>query len=169
MRYRHNEVTANPETRLILSRHIRCLLLVSATAWGLPLTSAAAVAIDEKPLSALIGDLQRISPAERDETLSGIDAEMAAASQMQQEKKREWLRQQWAELTVEQRGQLRAQIREHRQRQHEERQRPQSPLPEPVRDERPQKLSPEERQEFRQWMHERRNDAGLRDDVGNRR
>lgn len=61
---------------------------------------------------------------------------------------------QMAGLSPEQRQELRNQIREHRERTREEYRDMRRPPP-PAYEPRQQRLSPDEREEFRQWMRER--------------
>lgn len=124
--------------------------------------------IGETAAPARIVKLQHMSPGERDETIRAFIEQLRQAPEPVRAEKRQWLKQQWSALSPDERDQLRNQVREHwrrmppeqRQRLREERrldpQRPEPAFDYPGRQEyRPQRLSPDERQEFRQWMRER--------------
>ena len=144
---------------IICCHTMRSLVLVAASVWSLALPSVVRAAIENNPLPVLIVDLQDLPQAEREKQIQNLDNEIASASAVERHKKRQWLRRQWAELTSEQREQLREQIREHRQRMREQQQRAQNIAPISVDSAntmaRQQSLSPQERQEFRQWMRAR--------------
>lgn len=166
--------TVSLEKILTTPRIIRRFLLATACAWGLTSISVKA-AMGDEPLPVLISRLQYMSPDQFDELFRTFNEELAQASEPVREQKRQWLKQQWAALSPEQRDQLRSQVREHwrgmtpEQRQHlrEVRQSTNSAnAAEEQQEVRPQRLSPDERQEFRQWMHERRGPGGGGDRGG---
>lgn len=139
------------------------LLLATACAWGLSATTVQATGVWHPSPP----DLRQMSAAERDEMLRGFFDDITQR-RIEGEQKRRWLRQQWAALSPDERDQLRNQIREHwRHMTPEQRRRlrdvqySDQPEPEaggavPDRPEvRMQRLTPDERQEFRQWMRGR--------------
>ena len=145
-------------------RVIHRLLLAVACVCGLSSTGARA-AMGDQPLPVLTGELQHMLPNTRNETLLGRGDEFFHAFGPECELKRQWLKQQWASLSPEQREQLRLQVREHWQRMSPEqrqylREVHQDSLPfngaGRQEMERQQRLSPGERQEFHHWMRERR-------------
>lgn len=130
---------------------------------------AVLAAMGESILQAPCIDPRAMSPNERNEKIRSFIDDMAQASRLEREQKRQWLKQQWAGLSPDERDQLRNQIREHwRRMTPEQRQRlrevqysdQQTSEPEVAgsghQEVHPQRLTPDERQEFRQWMRERR-------------
>ncbi len=150
-------------------RIIRRLLIATACAWGLSSTAVRAE-IGDEPLPALVGELQQMSPEERDKKIRGFGEALTQGSDAEREDKRQWLKQQWVALSPEQRERLRDQVREHRQREREDRrsERNGERSDEARRDtsygrdrqQQPQRLAPEDRDEFRQWMRERHGRRG---------
>ncbi len=101
-------------------RIIRQLLLATACAWGMSSMAAWGTTMDEASLPGLIGELQVMSPDEREQRLRSFRSDIRSASPQERLSKRNRFRAQWAALSPEQREQLRNQIREHRQRRTEE-------------------------------------------------
>jgi hypothetical protein len=144
-----------------------CNLLRLATLAVWLVSGVAVAAVGDEPLPNLLGQLREMSPIERDDVLRKMSEEIQQAPPEVREQKRQWMKDQWVALTPEQRQQLRSQIRDHWQRispdQHpqfrEERRDTSGQTSEyiaPRPDEgRAPRLSPEDRQQFRDWLRER--------------
>lgn len=154
---------------------IRSMLRLSACICGLSSSSAFAV-VDDKPLPILFGELRGMSPLQRGETLHVISLEVARSSPGLRVYRHTWMKEQWADLSPEQREQLRSQIRDHWQRMTPEQRRMKREERRAAADEHggrreegavpqddavhPEHMSPEDRQQFRQWMREQRGRGG---------
>lgn len=158
------------ETVLAPLRILHLLLFATACGWGTSSFAVRGTPISNEPLLQLIGELQHMSPDQRDETFRGFDEELAQASAPEREQKRQWLKLQWAALSPEQRELLHRQVLEHWQRmspeQREQTRQAHSSLNQQRLDPSqnsaggqeycPPRLSPDQRQEFHHWMRVRR-------------
>lgn len=132
------------EIKLTSHRVLRRLLFVTACAWGIASVTASAAILEAETRSARI------------EMIPVTDGPRF----LKDDSRQGWMKIQWAGLSPEQREQMRNQVREHRQRTREEFRRDErrdvyrAPPVDPSGG-RPQRLSPDEREEFRQWMRER--------------
>jgi hypothetical protein len=154
------------ETILTPLRILRFLLFASACGWGTSSFAVKETMMGDETLPQLIEELQHMSPDQRDKTFQGFNEELARASALELKQKRQWLKQQLAALSPEQRDLLHRQVLEHWERLtpeqlerireiHQQRTRPSDDNP--GRQEYcPPRLSPDERQEFHQWMRIRR-------------
>ena len=131
-------------------RALRRLLFVTAYAWGIASGTAGAAILDEVETRSVRID---IVPAVEDTRVAKDDSREGRM------KPEGLIKTQWAGLSPEQREQMRNQVREHRQRSREEFHRDErrdahrAPPSDPSG--RQQRLPPDEREEFRQWMRER--------------
>ena len=154
---------------------IRSVLRLTACIWGLS-AAAAFAAVDDQPLPVLLGELRDMSPLQHGKALHVISLEIVRSSPELRVYRRAWMKEQWADLSPEQREQLRNQIRDHwqrmtpeqRQMKREERRaaaedhdgrREDGDVPQDDAA-RPAHMSPEDRQQFRQWMREQRGRGG---------